>query len=117
MKYEEYNPKCSNCIIRTFMKLFDKDELLLQEELIELANKMNESDYNNINAFEKYLENNNYEKIDMKDILVKDLDLNGKYACFCYKDNWYHMIAIIDNIVYDKTPECLDMNVISLYRR
>ena len=120
MKYIEYDPimKHGGCILRTFMKLLDKDEEIIYIELLDLCKKMGHTDYTDIEVFEEYLKNNNYVKInDNKDVLVKDLDnLEGKYACFCFKDNWYHMIPIIDNTVYDSKQNSLELKVISLYK-
>ena len=51
--------------------------------------------------------------IDGNNTLVSDLKLDkGKYAIFAYKDDWYHMFSIIDNIVYDKTKDCFGLYVI-----
>ena len=93
-----------------------KDEGL-KEELNTLAYSLNYNSYNEIEVFEKYLSDNNYIKIDGNNILVSDLKLeNGKYAIFAYKDDWYHMFSIIDNIIYDKNNDCLDLYVISIYK-
>ena len=111
MKFVEYNPVLgSGCIVRTFLRLLDKDVSEIKNELFNLAQDMGYDDYSEISVFEKYLDINNYEKIDnYKDILVKDLSLDyGKYALFCYdKNDYYHMFSIIDNIIYDKNDKCL----------
>ena len=120
MKFVEYNPVLgSGCIVRTFLRLLDKDVSEIKNELFNLAQDMGYDDYSEISVFEKYLDINNYEKIDnYKDILVKDLSLDyGKYALFCYdKNDYYHMFSIIDNIIYDKNDKCLDLYVISVYK-
>ena len=120
MKFEKYDPvmEKGGCILRTFMKLLNKDEKTILSELIDICKEMNHKDYTDIEVFEKYLEINNYIKIDnIKDMKVKELEnLSGKYACFCFKDNWYHMIPIIDNIVYDRKDDSLELKVISLYK-
>lgn len=119
MKYVEYNPdmKIGGCILRTFMKLLDKDELVIDKELIDLSKEMNHDNYTDIEVFERYLELNNYKKIDGNNILVKDLkELDGKYACFCFKGDFYHMLPIIDNTVYDKREDSLNLYTINLYR-
>jgi hypothetical protein len=53
-----------------------------------------------------------------KNIKVKDLKLdNGKYLVFCYdKKDFYHMVSIIDNILYDKDDSSLDLYVINIYK-
>ena len=120
MKFVEYNPVLgSGCIVRTFLRLLDKDVSEIKNELFNLAQGMGYDEYSEISVFEKYLDINNYEKIDnYKDVLVKDLSLDyGKYALFCYdKNDYYHMFSIIDNIIYDKNDKCLDLYVISIYK-
>ena len=119
MKFIEYNPvnEKGTCVLRTFTKLFNKDYKKIKEELITLANSLNYESYNEIEVFEKYLNDNNYIKIDGNNILVSQLNLdNGKYAIFAFKDDWYHMFPIIDNTIYDINDKCLELNVISIYK-
>ena len=66
------------------------------------------------------MEDNNIIKINRdEDIKVKDLKIdNGSYIVFCYdKKEFYHMIPIIDNDIYDKNSDCMDLYVISVYRK
>ena len=119
MKFIEYNPvnEKGACILRTFTKLFNKDYDVIKEELTTLTNSLNYESYNEIEVFEKYLSDNNYIKIDGKNILVSDLKLDsGKYAVFAYKDDFYHMFSIVNNTIYDKTNRCLDLFAISIYK-
>ncbi len=123
MKYEYYyiedNNKKSNCIIRTFCKLFNKDYDEVKQELINIAKTLNYESYAEIEVFEKYLDNNNYKKIKSKEEKIKHLKLeNGKYAVFCYdKKDFYHMLPLINNTIYDKTEENMNLYVISLYKQ
>ena len=47
---------------------------------------------------------------------------DGKSNCvirtFCklFNKDWYHMVPIIDNVLYDKTNDSLELYVISLYK-
>lgn len=121
MNFEFYNPtnEKGSCIIRTFAKLLDKDINIIKEELNNLAKKLNYDNYKEIEVFEKYLENNNYQKIDVdNEIIVKNLKLeNGKYAVFCYdKNEYYHIFPVINNTVYDKNNSCFDLYVINIYK-
>ena len=120
MKFVEYNPinEKDVCVLRTFTKLFNIDYKIIKEELTTLANILNYESYNEIEVFEKYLSNNNYIKIDGNNTLVSNLSLDsGKYAIFAFKDDFYHMLPIIDNTIYDKDASCLDLYVISIYKR
>ncbi|MBE6157452.1 MAG: hypothetical protein E7160_01505 [Firmicutes bacterium] len=123
MKYKEFyisdsNGK-SNCIVRTYSKLFNKEYDQVQNELIEISKKLGYDSYTEVEVFEDYLKSNNYSIINIdNDIKIKDLDLElGSYAVFCYdKKDYYHMVPIINNIVYDKSDECLDLYVIKIYK-
>ena len=109
MTFEEFyisdkNGK-SNCVIRSLCKI---------------ANDLKNNSYNDVPVFEKYMEDNNIFKISCEeDIKVKDLKIdNSSYIVFCYnKKDYYHMIPIINNTIYDKNSDCLNLNVISIYRK
>ena len=123
IKFEEYfvsnSDGKSNCIIRSFCKMFNKEYDEVFDELVDIANKLNYDSYAEIEVFEKYLEDRKFLPIDnYKDTQIKDLSLdNSKYIIFCYdKKDWYHMVPIIDNTLYDKTEESLDLYVITVYK-
>jgi len=122
MKYEYYyaedNNKKSNCIIRTFCKLFNKEYDAVKQELINIAKELNYETYAEIEVFEKYLNDKNYIKLEHKEEQIKNLKLeNGKYAVFCYdKKDYYHMLAIINNTVYDKKEDNLNLYTITIYK-
>lgn len=122
MKYEYYyvedENKKTNCIIRTFCKLFNKEYEEVKQELINIAKELNHETYAEIEVFEKYLNDNNYKKIEHKEEQIKNLKLEkGKYAVFCYdKKDYYHMLAIINNTVYDKKEDNLNLYTITIYK-
>jgi len=119
MKFVKYDPANEKgaCILRTFSKLFNKTYDELKEELNALAKRLNYESYNEVEVFEKYLSDNNYEKIAGNNTLVSDLNLdNGKYAIFAFKDNFYHIFTLIDNVIYDKNEDSLDLYAISIYK-
>ena len=121
MEYKKYNPikEKGACIIRTFKKLFNKKADQIRNELNILAQELNYDNYKEIEVFEEYLFRNHYFKIhDFDQKLIRDIELDdGKYAVFCYdKEEYYHMFAVIDNVVYDKSEKCFDLYVISVYK-
>ena len=119
MKYKEYIVE-GNCIIRSFCKLYNETPENISNELYNIQKELNANNSNDIEVFEEYMKRRNTNKIDCyKDIQIKDLTLdNNSYIVFCYdKKDWYHLIPIIDNIVYDKTDKCLDLYTISIYRK
>lgn len=117
MKFEEYNPVSGcGCVVRTFSKLLNKDVSIVKKELEEVAKRLGFDETNEIEVFDEYFKMNRYEK-ENRDIPVKDLDYQkGKYGVFCFKENDYHMFAIIDGVIYDKNQRYLDMQVISIYK-
>ena len=123
MKFEKYyiedkNGK-SNCVIRTFCKLFNVEYENVYDELCLLANELNCSSFNDVIVFETYMDRNNITCFDDSEYIVKELELdNGSYVVFCYdKDNFYHMIPIINNTIYDKNDKCLDLYTIKAYKK
>ena len=110
----------SNCVIRSFCKILNKEYDVVYNDLCYIAKKLNYDSFNDIPVFEKYMENNNILKINCdSDIKVKDLKIDdGSYILFCYdKKDFYHMIPIIDNVIYDKNSDCMDLYVISIYKK
>lgn len=110
----------SNCVIRSLCKILNKEYDVVYNGLYEVTNRIKSSSFNDIPVFEKYMEDNDIVKINFdEDVKVKDLKLDGgSYIIFCYdKKDFYHMISIIDNIIYDKNFDCMDLYVISIYRK
>lgn len=124
MKFEEYyisdkNGK-SNCVVRSLCKILNREYGEVYNGLCDVAKELNCSSFNDIPVFEKYMEDNDIVKISVSDdIKVKDLKIDSfSYAVFCYdKKDFYHMISIIDNVIYDKTPDCMDLFVIAIYKK
>ena len=110
----------SNCVIRTYCKLFNKEYFDVKKELSDIASKLGYDNYTEVDVFESYLYSKDYSSIDFPpDIKIRDLKLpKGKYAIFCYdKEKFYHMLAIIDNVIYDRSDDCLDLFVIKVYKK
>lgn len=124
MQYNQYyisnKDGKSNCVIRSFCKLFDADYESVYKELCNIAKELNCNSYNDIEVFETYMKRHNTFSIEYgKDILIKDLNLdNGRYAIFCWdKNSFYHMIAVINNVIYDKDDSSLDLYTIRIYKQ
>ncbi len=110
----------SNCVVRSLCKVLNKEYGDVYNGLCEVAKRLNYSSFNDIPVFEKYMEDNNIIKISCyNNIKVKDLKIdNCAYVVFCYnKKDFYHMISIIDNVIYDKNSDCMDLYVIAVYRK
>ena len=110
----------SNCVIRSLCKILNKEYDVVFNDLCEMAKKLNCSSFNDIEVFEEYMKDNNITKINYeKDILVKNLKIdNDSYIVFCYdKKDYYHLIPIINNTIYDKNSDCLNLFIISVYKK
>ena len=109
----------SNCVIRTFCKLFNKSYDDVFNELSNLARALNSDSFNDVLVFETYLKDNGFVSLDCNEFnKVFDLKLNnGRYVIFCYdKKEYYHMCPIIDNVIYDKNDECLNLYILKVYK-
>ena len=124
MKFRQYyvsgsNGK-SNCVIRSFCKLFNEEYDNVFEELCVIAKELNLESFNEIEVFETYMEKRGILPIEYgKDIKIKELELD-KESCivFCWdKKDYYHMVPIIKNVLYDKDDKSLDLYVIKLYKK
>ncbi len=120
MEYEYYNPfdEKSGCIVRAISSALNRNYNDIKSDLIGLSIKLKKDDYHDIEVFETYLFNNCFEIInDYTDILIKDLKLDsGNYVIFCYKDAFYHMVSVINNTLYDKNDEALNLKVLKIYK-
>ena len=110
----------SNCVIRSLCKILNKEYDDVYNDLLKIAKKLNCASFNDVPVFEKYMEDNNIIKINYDDeIKVKDLKIDdGSYIIFCYdKKDFYHMISIINNVIYDKNNDCMNLYVITIYKK
>ena len=122
MKYEKFyitdNEGKSNCVIRSFCKIYNQNYDEVSKELSNISKELN-TNFNDIETFEEYMKRLNTKKIDYgKGLLVKDLSLdNDKYIIFCYdKADFYHMVPVINKTVFDYSDDSLNLYVISIYK-
>lgn len=117
--YLSNNEGKSNCVIRTFCKIFGREYNSVYNDLRFIANKLGYDSFNDIRVFETYMEQHDTNLIDYgSDIKIKELNLdNGSYAVFCWdKKGFYHMVSIIDNVLYDKDDKSLELYTIKIYK-
>ena len=124
MKYTNYyvagkNGR-SNCVIRSLCKLFSEEYDNVYDDLCNIAKQLNCISYNDVEVFESYMQQRNMLLTEYgKDMQIKDLVLTKeRYAIFCWDRNeFYHMVSIIDNILYDKDDKSLELYVIKIYKK
>ena len=121
MKVEYYNPvdESGGCIYRSFSKYFDKDYNDVKEELLDLQKELNCKEYSDDLVIETYLNNHGVYDINSSyDGQIKDYNNVGKSIVLCYnKKDFYHMVTLIDDTVYDKNNDSLDLYVLKIYKR
>ena len=124
MNFEEFyvtnSQGKSNCVIRSFCKLYNKEYDEIYNELSSLAKRINCNSFNDILVFEEFMKKNNTIKINYEnDVKIKELNLdNENYIVFCWdKNEYYHMVPIINNTLYDKNNESLDLYIINIYKQ
>ncbi len=124
MKFNEFYIKNSegksNCVIRSLCKIFNEDYDNVYNELCDITKELNCESFNDIEVFETYMKRRNTNSIKYgKDIRIKDLKLeSGKYLVFCWdKKAYYHMVSIIDNVLYDKDDGSLELYTITIYKK
>ena len=122
MKYEKYyitdSEGKSNCVIRSFCKIYNKEYNDVVSELLDISKELN-CNFNDIETFEEYMNRRNTKKIDYgNDLLIKELSLDDdKYIIFCYdKKDFYHMVPVINKTIYDYSDDSLNLYVISIYK-
>ena len=109
----------SNCVIRSLCKTYNEEYDNVYNELCEISKELNCESYNDIEVFETYMKRRNTSSIEYgKDIKIKDLILDkGKYLVFCWdKKEFYHMVSIIDKVLYDKDDRSLELYAITIYK-
>lgn len=124
MNFKEFyitnNEGKSNCVVRSFCKMYNKEYDDVYNELCSLAKKLNCNSFNDILVFEEFMKKNNTIKINYEnDVKIKELNLdNENYIVFCWdKNEYYHMVPIINNTLYDKNNESLDLYIINIYKQ
>ena len=91
----------SNCVIRSFCKLYNDNYKNVYNELCSIQKGINSKSFNDIEVFEEYMKRHNTFAIDTeKEKLIKELEFdNDSYIIFCWdKNDYYHMIPVINNI-------------------
>ncbi len=117
MKVTYYNPvdEKGGCIVRSISKALNKDYLDIKNDLININNN-----YKNEKVFEEYLFKNNFIiNNNYNNKLIKDISLEGLNIVLAYKDDWYHMMCVIDNTIYDKKnyDDIKDLRIIKIYKK
>ena len=119
MKVEYYNPEEGNCIYRSLSKALNKKYEEITNELNQISNELNIDDIFDDKVFEKYMNNYNFSKIDNYDIDFLKNKFNGINIIYAKDKDWYHMICVIDNIIYDKfdLEKLKNMKIINVYKK
>ena len=116
MKVVIYNPvdEQGGCIYRSISKALDMDYNIVKDELYKFAIYNGDTE----DVPERYLLSKGFAIDDsLKGSVVKDLELKGSNIVYCFKDDWYHFVCVIDDTIYDKNEDALDLEVIKVYKK
>ena len=111
-----YNPcdEHSGCLYRSISKALDMDYEEVKNELYKYAIYNGDTE----DVPEKYLLSKGFTIDESnKGKIVKDLELTGTNIVYCYKDDWYHYVCIIDDKIYDKFDKALTLEVVKIYKK
>lgn len=124
ISYEQYyiedSAKQSNCVVRSFCKLYNQSYEDVYSELCDIAKELGGRLINDSLVFEEYMKRRNTNPVYFDyGVQIKDLELDdGDYIIFCYdKKDFYHMVPIINNTLYDRTDESLELYPIKVYQK
>ena len=122
MKFEYYNPsdESRSCVVRTMTKLTGKAYDIVKAELTALAKKLGYETYNDEHVFGQYMAEHDIYKIkECNNTTVGELELNdGVYCIYSTNNNgFFHLIPIIDNVIYDRRNDSLQLYVIAIYKK
>jgi len=120
--FHYYNPSedKQSCVVRTMTKLSGKEYSEVKNELIELAAELGFNTYNTPDVFEVFMKNYGIIKTEnFTDLKLRELKLeNGTFCLFCTNQQGFnHLIPVIDNVIYDRRNDSLDLYVISVYKK
>lgn len=122
MEFEYYNPsdESRSCVVRTMTKLTGKDYSVVKQELTELAEKTGCDTYNDETVFGRYMSFHGIHKLkEFNETKVGELQLGaGEYCVFCTnRSGFYHLLPMIDNVIYDRRNDSLELYVIAVYKK
>ena len=122
LKVEYYNPsdEKKGCVFRSLSKALNKSYDEVKEDLRDIGNSIGVDDLLDDKVFDTYLLNNGYKEINIyKDTYLLDNKYDDVNLVYSYSDDWYHMICIIDNVIYDKfdLDRLKNLKVIKIYKK
>ena len=122
MEFEYYSPsdESRSCVVRTMTKLTGKEYSTVKEELTELAQKLGYETYNDEAVFKQYMAEHGIYKIkEYVDTTVGEIELNdGSYCVYSTNHKgFFHLIPVVDNVIYDRRNDSLELYVIAVYKK
>ncbi len=117
MKVEYYNPSLekAGCVVRSLSKALNIEYDVVKKEL----QSINEN-YNEVEVFEKYLfEHGFIADKTLENEIFGNSNYEGLNLVFMYEGDWYHMVCVIDNVIYDKfdLDKLKNMKIIKVYKK
>ena len=122
MDFEYYNPsdESRSCVVRTMTKLTGKEYSTVKAELTALAQELGYETYNDETVFGQYMAKHGiYKAAEYGNTTVGELELNdGSYCVYSTNHKgFFHLIPIVDNVIYDRRNDSLKLYVIAVYKK
>ncbi len=122
MEFEYYNPsdESRSCVVRTMTKLTGKVYSTVKAELTALAQELGYETYNDEAVFGQYMAEHGIYKIqEYVDTNVGELELkDGSYCVYSTNHKgFFHLIPVVDNVIYDRRNDSLELYVIAVYKK
>lgn len=122
LSFAYYNPSDErrSCVVRTMTKLTGKPYPAVKQALAGLAAALGYPDWNEQAVFERYLAEYGFRKCEnMSGMQLGELSLqSGAYCVFCTnRADFFHLLPVIDGVIYDRRDDCRALYVIAVYKR
>ena len=122
MDFAYYNPsdESRSCVVRTMTKLTGGEYQAVKHELTALAQEMGYPEYNEPAVFERYLLSHGFAKCSEgggSQVRAFRLD-RGIYCVFCTNQaDYFHLMPVIDGVIYDRRNDSQELYVLAVYRK
>ena len=122
MDFAYYNPsdESRSCVVRTMTKLTGREYQTVKNELTALAQEMGYPEYNEPAVFERCLKSHGFAKCaEGGGLQVGALRPDrGIYCVFCTNQaGFYHLMPVIDGVIYDRRNDSQELYVLAVYRK
>lgn len=122
MRFEYYSPSDEkrSCVVRTMTKLTGKGYSTVGSELTAMAQSLACDTYNDERVFGEYMASHGIYRLEgYEGSAVGELVLDdGEYCVYATnRDGFYHLIPVVDDVIYDRKDDSRGLYVIAVYKK